>query len=121
MTEATARKPRTAREPVEDDALSVAHSALAVSKKALEATHGLDGKLDKIIAMLGTETEDGHGGYEATGLLGRVRRVEATALGLVRKYQGWFQTFAGFGSATFIFGTVLWFLTKGKIAAIFGA
>lgn len=119
MEQVTARKPRTMHVP-EADAMSLAQAALDVSNKALAATSGLDAKLDQIIGMLGTEQEDGKGGYTSTGLLGRVRRVEAVSLALVRKYQGWFQIALGFGVSSAFFIGVIWFLTKGKIATIFG-
>lgn len=118
MEQNTARKPRSVHVP-EADAMSLAQAALDVSNKALAATSGLDAKLDQIIGMLGTEQEDGKGGYTSTGLLGRVRRVEATALALVRKYQGWFQVFVGFGVASAFFGGIIWFLAKGKITQLF--
>lgn len=78
-------------------------------------------KLDKILEILGQEKEDGKGGYVAVGLLGRLRRVEEVALKLVKTYEGWFKFGAGFGAAGAISLTVIWFLTKGTIAAIFGA
>lgn len=122
METTTARRPRAPlRQIPEADALDVSRQALDVANRALAAHSGLDAKLDQIINLLGTEQEDGQGGFIATGLLGRVRRVEATALNLVRKYQGWFQFAGGVGAATTILGAIIWFLTKAKITSIFGA
>lgn len=98
----------------------VAHQdeALDIAKAALSVAQATSDKVDRVISMLGTETEDGRGGYAATGLLGRVRRVESTALGLVRKYQGWFQVFAGFGGAITFVAALVTFLVSNHIVKI---
>lgn len=75
-----------------DEALETARAALAVAQASSQ-------KIDKVLVLLGEEHEDGRGGFEATGLLGRLRRVEAATSKLFLKYQTWINMGIGFGTA----------------------
>jgi hypothetical protein len=79
----------------------------------------ISAKLDQVLGLLGEETEDGRGGYKATGLLGRVRRAEDKLDNIHRKYAYWLWGVSGFTSALSACLTVIWYFTKDKIAGIF--
>ncbi len=113
MTAPAPRRRTGAENQVRDD------EALQVAQEALDVARATSSKVDQILTLLGQEQEDGAGGYVATGLLGRLRRVEASALKLVKTYEGWFKFFAGFGVAFAMLATVIWFLAKDAITGLF--
>lgn len=92
--------------------------ALDVARTALEVAQCTSDKIDRVLAILGTEEEDGKGGFTATGIVGRVRRVESTAFKLVRSYEGWFKTAGGFGGAIVLIAGLVTFLVSNHIVKV---
>lgn len=85
----------------------------AVVRRQDQDIRRLDFKLDQILAAIGAEPDSaGHG---ATGLVGRVVRVEARLASFDRlKDRG-----AGVVMAATVFLAVLWWITKDRVAGLF--
>lgn len=63
--------------------------------------------LKEVLSALGSEKEDGEGGYIGTGLMGRTRRNEMQVVKLKELYHRWIAFGAGFCAC---FGTLVAFL-----------
>jgi len=75
----------------------------------------VEGKMDAILLLVGSEEEDGDGGFKGVGLLGRMRRVEESQTSLLSKYKTWIAWGGGFVTAMSFMMAVLWWLISDKL------
>lgn len=69
-----------------------------------QATDLIGKNVEKIVGLLGDETEDGDGGWKGTGLLGRVRRNEGQTGRMMRLYRQWIAWGGGFAASFALIG-----------------
>ena len=124
-------KPRPRRPPTaqisrsHEDIYDLAQEA---DKKAADAadrvnqlhlvTQRVEGKLDRLIKVLGSEDEDERGRRVGTGVVGRLMRVETTVAKRFSLYDGWIKMAAGFSAAVLIAAPVIWWLVSSKVAHV---
>jgi len=75
----------------------------------------VEGKMDAILLLVGSEEEDGDGGFKGVGLLGRMRRVEESQTSLLSKYKTWIAWGGGFVTAMTFMVAVIWWLIADKL------
>ena len=75
----------------------------------------VESKMDAVLLLVGTEEEDGEGGFKGVGLLGRMRRVEESQSTLMSKYKTWIAWGGGFISAMGAGVAVIWWLIADKL------
>jgi hypothetical protein len=75
--------------------------------------------VDAIVTLLGSETEDGDGGWKGIGLLGRIRRNEGEVGRLTKLYNRWINYGAGFITCLLVVGggavAVIWWAFGDKL------
>lgn len=78
----------------------------------------VEGKMDTILMLVGSEEEDGDGGYKGVGLLGRMRRVEESQNTLLSKYKTWIAWGGGFCTAGVSMTAFIWWLISDKLELV---
>jgi len=78
----------------------------------------VEAKMDTILMLVGSEEEDGDGGYKGVGLLGRMRRVEDSQNNLLSKYKTWIAWGGGFCTAGVSMTAFIWWLISDKLELV---
>lgn len=78
----------------------------------------VEGKMDAILLLVGSEEEDGEGGFKGIGLLGRMRRVEDSQNTLLQKYKTWIAWGGGFVTAGTAMTAFIWWLVADKLELV---
>lgn len=78
----------------------------------------VEGKMDAILLLVGSEEEDGEGGFKGVGLLGRMRRVEESQNTLLSKYKTWIAWGGGFITAGSAMTAFIWWLVSDKLELV---
>lgn len=78
----------------------------------------VEGKMDAILLLVGSEEEDGDGGFKGVGLLGRMRRVEESQTSLLGKYKTWIAWGGGFVTAGSAMTAFIWWLVADKLELV---
>lgn len=68
--------------------------------------------------QIGTEEEDGKGGYTGTGIIGRTRRTEREMLTLKKSYARLIWFGSGFTANIVIVSGVIWYLIGDKVGLV---
>ena len=82
------------------------------------ALQRIEGKMDSILLLVGSEEEDGDGGFKGVGLLGRMRRVEESQNTLMSKYKTWIAWGGGFCTAGVSMTAFIWWLISDKLELV---
>lgn len=99
----------------QDNAITGARGDITILGVAVQRVETL---LKGMVAVLGTEEEDGKGGYTGTGIVGRTRRNEADVRALKALYHRWIAFGAGFCACLGGSAVLVWYVIGDKIAIV---
>lgn len=126
------KKPRSRARPISPSIVArmdeLEHRVEGVDKKVEGVLHNqglntlvmqrIESKMDAILLLVGSEEEDGDGGFKGVGLLGRMRRVEESQSTLLSKYKTWIAWGGGFITCMSFMVAVLWWLISDKVELV---